>query len=105
LKYKQEGYLDKNKTMDNVQKWYNICTNVPSSPTFGCYLNSQYFMVPEGSLQCSQEPVIGPYPEPDESSSQPPFLKKLNSLAVVRKRTKPTERPPLVGEVIAKLCW
>jgi hypothetical protein len=26
-------------------------------------------------------------------------LIKLNSLAVVRKRTIPTERPPLVGEV------
>jgi hypothetical protein len=26
-------------------------------------------------------------------------LKKLNSVAVVRKRTIPTERPPLVGEV------
>jgi hypothetical protein len=28
-------------------------------------------------------------------------LKKLNSVAVVRKRTIPTERPPLVGEVSA----
>jgi hypothetical protein len=26
------------------------------------------FMEPEGSLQCSQESAIGPYPEPDESS-------------------------------------
>jgi hypothetical protein len=30
-------------------------------------------------------------------------LKNLNSMAVVRKRTIPTERPPLVGEVSAKL--
>jgi hypothetical protein len=30
--------------------------------------------------------------------------KKLNSVAVVRKRTVPTERPPLVGEVSANLC-
>jgi hypothetical protein len=29
---------------------------------------------------------------------------KLNSVAVVRKRTIPTERPPLVGEVSANLC-
>jgi hypothetical protein len=29
--------------------------------------------------------------------------KKLNSMALVRKRTIPTERPPLVGEVSAKL--
>jgi hypothetical protein len=25
-------------------------------------------MIPEGSLECSQEPTTGPYPEPDESS-------------------------------------
>jgi hypothetical protein len=31
--------------------------------------------------------------------------KKLNSVAVVRKRTMPTERPLLVGEVSANLCW
>jgi hypothetical protein len=31
-------------------------------------------------------------------------LTKLNSVAVVRKRTIPTERPPLVGEVSANLC-
>jgi hypothetical protein len=29
---------------------------------------------------------------------------KLNSVAVIRKRTIPTERPPLVGEVSANLC-
>jgi hypothetical protein len=29
--------------------------------------------------------------------------KKLNSVAVVRKRTIPTERPPLVGEVSANI--
>jgi len=27
-------------------------------------------MVTEGSLPCSQEHAIGPYPEPDESSPQ-----------------------------------
>jgi hypothetical protein len=30
--------------------------------------------------------------------------KKLNSMALVRKRTIPTEGPPLVGEVSANLC-
>jgi hypothetical protein len=30
--------------------------------------------------------------------------KKLNSVAVVRKRTIPTERPPLVGELSSNLC-
>jgi hypothetical protein len=29
---------------------------------------------------------------------------KLNSVALVRKRTIPTERPPLVGEVSANFC-
>jgi hypothetical protein len=31
-------------------------------------------------------------------------LKKLNSMFWVRERTIPTERPPLVGEVIANFC-
>jgi hypothetical protein len=31
-------------------------------------------------------------------------LKKKNSMVWVRERTIPTERPPLVGEVIANLC-
>jgi hypothetical protein len=30
--------------------------------------------------------------------------KKKNSVAVVRKQTIPTERPPLVGEVSANFC-
>jgi hypothetical protein len=29
---------------------------------------------------------------------------ELNSVALVRKRTTPTERPPLVGEVSANFC-
>jgi hypothetical protein len=32
------------------------------------------------------------------------ILKKLNSVALVRERTIPTERPPLVGEVSANVC-
>jgi hypothetical protein len=32
------------------------------------------------------------------------LLKKLNSLALVRERTIPTERPPLVSEVNANSC-
>jgi len=30
---------------------------------------SVFFMEPEGSLLCSQNPIIGLYPEPDESRS------------------------------------
>jgi len=36
--------------------------------------NSSPFMKPEGSLLCSQEPATNPYPEPDESSPEPPSL-------------------------------
>jgi hypothetical protein len=32
------------------------------------------------------------------------IYKNLNSVAVVRKQSMPTERPPLVGEVSANLC-
>ena len=31
-------------------------------------------------------------------------IKKLNSVALVRERTIPTERPPPVGEVSANFC-
>jgi hypothetical protein len=31
-------------------------------------------MEPQGSLQCSQQPATGPYPEPDVSSPHPPNL-------------------------------
>jgi hypothetical protein len=37
-KNKQDFNLDKDKTMDNVQK-HNICTNVPSAQTFRSYLH------------------------------------------------------------------
>jgi hypothetical protein len=33
-----------------------------------------FLMEPEGSLQCSQKPATGPYPEPAESSSPHRFL-------------------------------
>jgi hypothetical protein len=32
------------------------------------------------------------------------YIPKLNSVAVVPKRTIPSERPPLVSEVSVKLC-
>jgi hypothetical protein len=32
------------------------------------------------------------------------FWGQINSVAIVRKRTIPTERPPLVGEVSANFC-
>jgi hypothetical protein len=32
------------------------------------------------------------------------YLKSTNSVALVRERTIPTERPPLVSEVSANLC-
>jgi hypothetical protein len=36
LNKKQGGVLNKNRTMDIIQK-HNICTNVPSSQTFKSY--------------------------------------------------------------------
>jgi hypothetical protein len=35
---------------------------------------SQYFTKPEGSLPCSQDPILGLYPEPDECSPYHPIL-------------------------------
>jgi hypothetical protein len=40
---------------------------------------SQHFMEPKGSLPCSQEPSIGPYPEPDQSNPYQPMLLSLRS--------------------------
>jgi hypothetical protein len=38
LKYKQDGVLDKNRMLDNVQK-HNVCTNGPSSKNFRSYVD------------------------------------------------------------------
>jgi hypothetical protein len=38
---------------------------------------TQYFMEPEGSLSCSQEPSTGQYPEPHRSSPYNPILSKI----------------------------
>jgi hypothetical protein len=40
--------------------------------------NFQYFMEPNGSILCSQEPATGPYLEPDESSPYHSILFLLN---------------------------
>jgi hypothetical protein len=36
-----------------------------SCQSLSCSIISQHFMEPEGSLPCSQEPSIRPYPESD----------------------------------------
>lgn len=36
------------------------------------------FMEPKGSLLCSQQPVISPYPEPDESNIHPTCFPKIH---------------------------
>jgi hypothetical protein len=43
---------------------------------------SQHFMEPEGSLPCSQEASIGPYPELDQSNPYHPILPLLRSISV-----------------------
>jgi hypothetical protein len=39
-----------------------------SRQSFSHSRNSQYFMESHGSLSCSQDPAIGPCPQPDESN-------------------------------------
>jgi hypothetical protein len=59
-------------------------------------VHDSYSKLSEGRKEVSHE---------QHAHIQPTALpKKLNSVAVVRKRTIPTERPPLVGEVSANLC-
>jgi hypothetical protein len=44
------------------------------------------------------------YPAGEKETSGVMATKKLNSVALVRERTIPTERPPPVGEVSANFC-
>jgi hypothetical protein len=55
---------------------------------------------PQISYMHSSSPLSCYIPCPSHPSS----LRKLNSVAVVRKQIIPTELPPLVGEVSADLC-
>jgi hypothetical protein len=43
---------------------------------------SQNFMEPEGSIPCSQEPCIGPYSEPDQSSPYYPHPISLRCILI-----------------------
>jgi hypothetical protein len=54
LKYIQDGVLDKNRTMANVQK-HNICTDVPSSQT----CRYMYFIFFLSNLRCIGELHLG----------------------------------------------
>jgi hypothetical protein len=50
---------------------------IPSGEAASCAATQEFpqnFMEPEGSLSFSQEPSIGPYPEPDQSSPYHPIL-------------------------------
>ena len=49
-------------------------------------------------VQCSQVLRL------EEFNTDKPIVTKLNSVALVRERTIPTERPPPVGEVSANFC-
>jgi hypothetical protein len=54
---------------------HELIYSMELSPSFrsrqflNCSRNPKYFMGSDGSLQCSQEPSICPYPQPDESKS------------------------------------
>jgi hypothetical protein len=43
-------------------------------------------------------------PQPTHALSCGVAERQINSMALVRERTIPTERPPLVGEVSANFC-
>jgi hypothetical protein len=65
---------------------------------------SQHFMEPECSLPRSQQLSTCTYPEPHQSRPHLSilYLKCPNNQTpwpLVRERTLPTERPPLVGEI------
>jgi hypothetical protein len=51
-----------------------------------------------------KNPVIYKYEERTALCMSINKKTKKNSVALVRKRTIPTERPPLVGEISANLC-
>jgi hypothetical protein len=85
------SFSDKNRTIGNVQK-HNNCIR----------LKWFFFSVR------IYESVIEFWAQRRELIAEEACLsklKKLNSVAVVRKRTLPTEQPPLVGKVSANLCW
>jgi hypothetical protein len=47
-------------------------------PTVQPLKNIPAFIEPEGSIQCSQEPFTGPYPEPYQSNPLHPILSKIH---------------------------
>jgi hypothetical protein len=74
-----------------------------------------HFHIPYAALFCSFRFTIIDHGNPDNnlesSCTSDTFAlitytknEKLNSVALARKRTIPTERPPLVGEVSANFC-
>jgi hypothetical protein len=44
-------------------------------------------MEPEGLLPCSQEPFMGPYPEPDQSNLHNPFYLSKIHFNIIRPHT------------------
>jgi hypothetical protein len=62
---------DKRETEWELTPWIWV---VLEKPLVAQLIISQYFMQPDGSLRCSQEPATGHYPEPDESRQYHPIL-------------------------------
>jgi hypothetical protein len=74
--------------------WHVVSVTDLYGRIFGFLDRSRYFFSQVAPKLYSQGWVV---------PVQDPLL--TNSVALVRERTIPTERPPLVGEVSANFCW
>jgi hypothetical protein len=79
--------------------------------TSNYYKTIRYHDLEDHNLSNSQRENLKTWIKPVEVNIQPfpqfytgVYKTKLNFMVWVRERTIPTERPPLVGEVIANFC-
>jgi hypothetical protein len=66
-----------NNELHGAESFLRGCQSLNYSRIF------QYFMEPEDSLPCSQEPSAGPHSEPDKSSSSNPIQSYLSKRNVI----------------------
>jgi hypothetical protein len=77
----------------------NIIWHVTVVPYEKMFLLRQYSVIYNSKMQRNINPVTCDTAEHSNKQN-----KQTNSVALVHKRTIPTERQPLVGEVSAKFC-